>query len=92
MGEHCAHVASPSRTHYPRPVQDYAGAWTKDRGRCHGFVCTEDDGGPTTCREPPVRSAWRRAGQGAGTPRKHAPATPGSWSTVLDGGGGPAYQ
>ncbi len=44
-------------------VQDYAGAWTADRGRCHRFVYTEDDGRPINCPGPPVRSGWRQDGQ-----------------------------
>ena len=49
---------------YHRLVQDYAGAWTAERGPCHRFVYTEDDGRPTNCPKPPVRSGWRRDGQG----------------------------
>lgn len=45
-------------------MQDYAGAWTAERGRCHRFVYTEDDGRPANCPEPIVTSGWRRDGQG----------------------------
>ena len=64
--------SDPCQTYRPFPVgplgtifsvQDYAGAWTAQRGRCHRFVYTEDDGHPTNCPEPPVRSGWRRDGQ-----------------------------
>ena len=45
-------------------VQDYAGAWTAERGRCHRFVYVEDDGRPANCPEPTVTSGWRRDDQG----------------------------
>ena len=42
------------------PMQDYAGAWSADRGRCHRFVYTSnDDGRPMNCPEPVVGSGWR---------------------------------
>jgi hypothetical protein len=45
-------------------VQDYAGAWSAERGvRGHRFVY-DPDGKPGNCPEPPVRSGWRRDGQG----------------------------
>jgi len=45
-------------------VADYGGAWTAERGGCHRFVYTEDDGRPANCPEPSVTSGWRRDGQG----------------------------
>ena len=30
----------------------FAGAWTAERGRCHGFVYTEDDGRPANGSGP----------------------------------------
>jgi hypothetical protein len=45
-------------------VQDYAEAWTAERGNCHRFVYTEEDGRPATCAEPTVTSGWRLDGQG----------------------------
>lgn len=45
-------------------VQDYAGAWTAERGRCHRFVYVDGDGRPANCPEPTVTSGWRRHGQG----------------------------
>ena len=45
-------------------VQDYAGAWTAERGRCHRFVYVDGDGRPANCPEPTVTSGWRRCGQG----------------------------
>ncbi|MGA3220355.1 MAG: hypothetical protein ABSE77_14965 [Acidimicrobiales bacterium] len=44
-------------------VQDYAGAWSDERARCHRLVY--DPGGkPTGCPAPPVASGWRRDYQG----------------------------
>jgi hypothetical protein len=58
------HFASPPCQSEPIStivaVQDYAGAWATERGRCHRFVYTEEDGRPTDCPAPPVRSGWRR--------------------------------
>jgi hypothetical protein len=45
-------------------VQDYAGAWTAERGRCHRLVHGSEDGRPTHRQEPPARSGWRQDGQG----------------------------
>jgi hypothetical protein len=45
-------------------VNDYAGAWTAERGRCHRFIYREDDGRPADCPGPPVMGGWRRDGQG----------------------------
>jgi hypothetical protein len=45
-------------------VQDYAGAWMGERGRCHRFVYEEPDGRPANCPCPPVTSGWRRDGEG----------------------------
>ena len=56
-------------------VQDYAGAWTAERGRCHRFVCVDDDGRPANCPEPTLTSGWRRDDQGTGTPSTPAPGT-----------------
>lgn len=44
-------------------VQDYAGAWTAERGRCHRFVYVDSDGRPANCPESTVTSGWRRDGQ-----------------------------
>ena len=61
----CVPAGHPSpRPATIRPMNDYAGAWSADRGRCHRFVYTVDDGRPATCPEPPVRNGWRREGQG----------------------------
>ena len=44
-------------------VQDYAGAWSDERARCHRLVY--DPGGkPTGCPAPPVASGWRQDYQG----------------------------
>jgi hypothetical protein len=45
-------------------MEDYAGAWADERGRCHRFVYGSEDGHPTHCPEPTVTSGWRRDGQG----------------------------
>jgi hypothetical protein len=45
-------------------MRDYAGAWSAERGHCHRFVYNDEDGHPTECPEPPMRSGWRRGGQG----------------------------
>jgi hypothetical protein len=45
-------------------VDDYAGAWSIERGRCHRFVYGVDDGHPEHCPSLPVASGWRRDGQG----------------------------
>ena len=46
------------------PVQDYAGARSAERGRCHRFVYLEGDDRPTNYPKPPLMSGWRRDGQG----------------------------
>ena len=35
---------------YPGIVQNYAGAWSAERDRCHRSVYEEPDGRPTNCR------------------------------------------
>jgi hypothetical protein len=40
-------------------VEDYAGAWHAERGRCHRFVYDEH-GKPTSCPDPPVAVGWRQ--------------------------------
>jgi hypothetical protein len=45
-------------------MQDYAGAWSAERGRCHRFVYGTEDGHPEHCPRPPVSSGWRRDGTG----------------------------
>ncbi len=46
-------------------MEDYAGAWHAERGRCFRFVYTsEDDGRPMKCPEEPVAVGWTRDGQG----------------------------
>jgi hypothetical protein len=40
-------------------VQDYAGAWSAERDRCHRLVYASD-GKPTNCPEPTVTSGWRQ--------------------------------
>jgi hypothetical protein len=42
-------------------VEDYAGAWTSERGRCHRLVYGEGDGHPANCPAPPVKSGWRQS-------------------------------
>ncbi len=49
---------------YPGIVQNYAGAWSAERDRCHRSVYEEPDGRPTNCPRPPVMSGWRCDGQG----------------------------
>ena len=44
-------------------VDDYAGAWTAERGRCHRLGY-DPDGKPTGCPAPRVASGWRRDYQG----------------------------
>jgi hypothetical protein len=55
--------ATVTAARYYRPVQDYAQAWTAERGRCHRFVYEEPDGRPTNCPEPPAMTGWRTDGQ-----------------------------
>jgi hypothetical protein len=40
-------------------VEDYAGAWSAERGRCHRFVY-DPEGKPDYCPEPIVTAGWRR--------------------------------
>jgi hypothetical protein len=44
-------------------VEDYAEAWSAERGRCHRLVY-DSDGKPDNCPEPPVAVGWRRDGRG----------------------------
>jgi hypothetical protein len=41
-------------------MEDYAGAWSAERGRCHRFVY-DPNGKPDNCPEPPVAVGWRYA-------------------------------
>ena len=43
-----------------RAMEDYAGAWSAERGRCHRLVYNPD-GKPENCPEPPVAVGWRYA-------------------------------
>ena len=51
---------------YPRVVQDYAGAWSAVRGRCHRMVYGDGDGDghPENCPGLPVMSGWRADARG----------------------------
>jgi hypothetical protein len=44
-------------------VNDYAGAWTAERGGCHRLLY-DPDGKPTGCPAIPVASGWRQDYQG----------------------------
>ena len=40
-------------------MNDYAGAWSSERGRCFRFVYTSDEHGrPTNCPGRPVKVGW----------------------------------
>jgi hypothetical protein len=41
-------------------VEDYAGAWSAERGRCYRFVYGTEDGRPANCPEPTDTSGWRQ--------------------------------
>jgi hypothetical protein len=45
-------------------VEDYAGAWSAERGRCFRLVYGSEDGHPEHCPERLVRSGWKREGSG----------------------------
>ena len=49
---------------YPCAVQDYAGAWSAVRGRCHRMVYGDGDGHPEDCPGVPVVTGWRADGRG----------------------------
>jgi len=44
-------------------MEDYAGAWSAERGRCHRFVY-DSNGKPERCPEPAVAVGWRQDGRG----------------------------
>jgi len=65
MGRDNAHGR---RAGTPRVADDYAGAWSAVRRRCHRMVYGDGGGHPEDCPGMPAMTGWRADGRGRSPP------------------------